>query len=120
MKRELIGLIGAALLCIAWNEGALAQPPGESMPDTHSQQTQGYQPSTEKMGPPPPTQELKPLVVPEQERAEPKGYQYACDKPMSREEADSCQQRRSADAAEQTASLTWWQVYTAIAGTFLS
>jgi hypothetical protein len=98
-------LIGLALVCY----GAKAQPQSESQSTGQTAQPPAQEPSPVQAIPPPAPPAA---VLPAKSEPLSAGYQPTCDKPKDREEADLCEQRRMADAAEN-------QFYASTVGIFL-
>ncbi|MFC6790580.1 hypothetical protein ACFQE0_13785 [Methylobacterium komagatae] len=61
-----------------------------------------------------------PMFISQEEQSRRETYQYTCDNPKERADADSCQQRRSADAAEQGLKLNHQQLWVGVIGAAVS
>ncbi len=110
------GLIGFVLLAVAFcYASAHGQEQRDPNPAAESQRTQPQQTAPNETRPPPALENPKPVVVPEQKQPELAGYQASCDKPKNREDADLCEQRRMAQAAEDS---VWWARFQTLLGIF--
>ncbi|MBG0802748.1 hypothetical protein IYW40_14870 [Methylocystis sp. H4A] len=106
------GLI--VFLCIAVYSSAVAQNPGEEQPSNSQEKTEYREPEAEQSRSGPITwQSPRPTVVTSDDTPKASVYQYKCYDPPTREDADACQQRRSAQASEDQ----WWvAVFGVLAG----
>lgn len=115
------GCLAASLGVAGFNWSAVAQNVSQPKDNAPQQKAQPEQTAPRAVvipgrdGQSPTFVFVVPIIVPEQKKAEPGTYESSCSSPKNHDEADLCEQRRMAKAAEEAVTVATNQYWVALA-----